>query len=646
MAEKEGFEPSQALRPLSVFETDPFNRLGISPFRYYIMVFIFSNWTQAGNPQLRNQLPKYIILERFTMFIAIFPTLPVSPLLQDFFLGAIIILVTMIFILMFRHHDMRRHHLTLAKVYSYRIYSINIDTGNVTYFDKNNPRNIKTSNLDQFLKQYDAEDYYRVQTWLLNLIDIKKTNSWHLEVRATINSSKKTYFSVLEVTNVDYKTKTIHLNSYILRYLSPKKGMARRYSSNVISVEEANHRLQKTASNRGATYLIRFFYRKYSGNTGTYISAVFLKKLKDTITNYMGMGLYLVEQEATEIVLLETKNLSANEHRQIAHSIAHTIVKNLEISGLKEEVAFTIGVVENKYFPHHFEELLHHARLMANRAEKSSTLVEIFDQNQSYNEISVKTVELEVVDIIKSRKYEILFRPILDLGNYEISGYFSKIVINSTLTNNRLELSSLANDSESYRELLSNISRQLLTTFTGGRQTENQRVFIQASIHENNFILKSLAMMKRAKESHIVLLFDEIEINDWEANFDTISKLIHSYKDKGLETALAFKDMHLLLDKDIYGLFDYYVLDSRMTADILTDDRLRLEAHSLIDTLKEFTHPVIATDMADLDSVELMANFEVAGVSAECLGGYSSSLPTIEPKVIGRIKQFEVVKKN
>ena len=31
MAEKEGFEPSRDLRLLSVFETDPFSLLGISP---------------------------------------------------------------------------------------------------------------------------------------------------------------------------------------------------------------------------------------------------------------------------------------------------------------------------------------------------------------------------------------------------------------------------------------------------------------------------------------------------------------------------------------------------------------------------------------------------------------------------------------
>ena len=33
MAEKEGFEPSRDFRPLPVFETSPFSRLGISPYK-------------------------------------------------------------------------------------------------------------------------------------------------------------------------------------------------------------------------------------------------------------------------------------------------------------------------------------------------------------------------------------------------------------------------------------------------------------------------------------------------------------------------------------------------------------------------------------------------------------------------------------
>lgn len=36
LAEKKGFEPLQDLHPLSVFETDPFSRLGISPARVII----------------------------------------------------------------------------------------------------------------------------------------------------------------------------------------------------------------------------------------------------------------------------------------------------------------------------------------------------------------------------------------------------------------------------------------------------------------------------------------------------------------------------------------------------------------------------------------------------------------------------------
>ena len=40
LAEKKGFEPLQDLHPLAVFETAPFDRLGISPF---VIIAYFSD---------------------------------------------------------------------------------------------------------------------------------------------------------------------------------------------------------------------------------------------------------------------------------------------------------------------------------------------------------------------------------------------------------------------------------------------------------------------------------------------------------------------------------------------------------------------------------------------------------------------------
>ena len=38
-----GFEPMQDLHPLAVFETAPFDRLGISPFVYYNTIYRYTN---------------------------------------------------------------------------------------------------------------------------------------------------------------------------------------------------------------------------------------------------------------------------------------------------------------------------------------------------------------------------------------------------------------------------------------------------------------------------------------------------------------------------------------------------------------------------------------------------------------------------
>jgi|GEM_PF-1264359 len=586
-------------------------------------------------------MPKSVFLIDF------FPDLPLSPLLQTVFLAAVLTLsLILVFLIVWNRRRRFHRQETLSKIYTYRVYTIYLDTNKVVYFDRTNPRKIKTSDIDTFLKQYAAEDYYRVSNWLKQLANPKKETPWHLEAQAVLRQSKRTMFSVLETVKVDAEAKIIHLNSFLLRYLTPRKGRKQHRGSNVITLPEANHRLEKSQANRGATYLIRFFYKKYQGNTGMYISSVFLKKLKDKITAFLSMGLYLVEQEASEIVLLEMKNLTTNEHMQIAHSLAHTIVKYLEVSGLKDDISYAIGVVENKFFPHNFEELLHHARLMADLAERRDTIIAIYDRNQSFTEMSAKAVELEIVDIIKARKYEIKFRPIVDVSDYQIKAYFSAINIMSALTSSRFELTRLSQDSESSRELLSNVARQILNLFVEKRTADWQMLFFPASVYERLFILKSLAMMKKMKDAHIILVFDEVEINEWEANMAVITQMIGTFKEKGFGVAIAFSDMHLLLDNDIYKLFDYYILDHRMTSDILANDRQRINVHALIEILQKFKRPIIATDMSEMAGVELMASFGVGLLSADCLSPFATDIASLETKVLNRIRQFEHGKKN
>ncbi len=583
------------------------------------------------------------------MLIAIFPQLPISPVLQDVFaLIAILLLVLAIVGPLYKMAMRRRYDSALSQTYNYRIFAIDFDLNKVTYFDKKNPRNLKTSDIDYFLKQYRDEDLYRVKNWLMQLLDEKANTPWHLEAQAIMRVSNRAYFSVLEVTKIAYQQKIIHLNSYLLQYLSPRRGPSQNHRFNVIGIDEANRRLQKSQGNRGATYVIRFFYKKYQGNTGNYISPIFLKKLKDKITNFLGVGLFLIEQEEPEIILLETKNITTNEHRQIAHSIAHTIVRNLEVSGLKEEVSFTVGVVENKYFPHQFQALLEHARLMAGQAEKAESMVAIYDQNQNYSEITARAIDLEVIDILKSRKFDIVYQPILNLEKYDTDAYLVTISINSTLTSDIMKLCQMAGDSSDCRELMSGMAKQILIDFTSERTNPDQAMFFPASVYANSFITKSLAMMKRAREANIVLVFDEMEINDFDTSLDVITQMMKGYHDRSMKTALTFSNVHLLLDNDIYALFDYYILDQDLTSEIVADNRQRVDVHGLIETLKKFDRPIIATGMSDLESVELLASFEVIGVAGDAIAPAAAELPKIDTKTktITRIRQFENTKKN
>jgi hypothetical protein len=50
--------------------------------------------------------------------------------------------------------------------------------------------------------------------------------------------------------------------------------------------------------------------------------------------------------------------------------------------------------------------------------------------------------------------------------------------------------------------------------------------------------------------------------------------------------------------------------------------------------------------MFDLEGVEILANFEVDNMSADCIAPYGTELGAIESKILNRTRQFEIIKKN
>ena len=112
---------------------------------------------------------------------------------------------------------------------SLRVYIVDAKNDRVRYFNRSRLHRKKTSSITAFYNQFPARERNRVITWIGDLLDNVENTPRYLEVNVLFNYNKKSYFSILQVTKVDYTKSVIYLESYILKYMYAKKSKDTNY---------------------------------------------------------------------------------------------------------------------------------------------------------------------------------------------------------------------------------------------------------------------------------------------------------------------------------------------------------------------------------------------------------------------------------
>ena len=113
---------------------------------------------------------------------------------------------------------------------------------------------------------------------------------------------------------------------------------------------------------------------------------------------------------------------------------------------------------------------------------------------------------------------------------------------------------------------------------------------------------------------------------------------LRTYKVKGYEIALKLADKDLLLNSTVYDMFDFFILDEKMTHDINTNSRRRLQMRSLIEKLLKYNKPIIATDLQNWNAVELVIKSGIHYVASETISPSDEMILPISQKNLNKIK--------
>ncbi len=533
------------------------------------------------------------------------------------------LLLILFAILLFVSSYKKRHHMSKLKAKKRQCYIFKIDFENsqVTYFERTNPSkqvNVELEGFYQHILNPRDRDIFR--GWLEGLL----SDNRNLLTEITINLDGRQIIPLyFTVDSINTSQRIIHLSSYSVEYLN----------------ENVNkHRYILTPVNESRGVQISSVFTKKSVNNGFLLFVRFFaldKRLDETRKSSMSNELkqvcflYLKEKRTRlriefdddySFVIYDTGANNLLEMQRTVMSLIKLLNSRLEINSYQEIFNFSIGAVETKYFADG-KKCLDTARIKSMSAERQYNKIDWFHPGESVDTIGTEVWEQELDLALKGKKRErrlrFLYQPlVLYASTPRMYGYITSCEPENSEFHNMDEMRIKANEYNRSQELLTVVCRTLINKFYNevvkrfiGTESENDlRLFIPISSYDRDLIAKVLTDVRHAKECHIVIVFDEDDMNDMVArNYEDAIKSLSNIKKRKYELAICFHDSNLTWANGVYEVFDYFMIDKAVTS-----GKESLDSSSMVKKLSAklvgFHKPMIALDMESKSMIQIMIN--------------------------------------
>ena len=529
---------------------------------------------------------------------------------------------------------------------STRIFAIDVKNNVVTFFNRSDMKDKREMDFSSFCFHFHPNDTDKVKEWILSIMENPKTCDQYLEADVVVNRGKATYFSLLKLIKYDPKVGVIHIESHILRYITPSNFSPSKSNvlTGVVKRSVMKNIITKGKSLRGFTYAIRFFYVRQKALTNEKIERYMMMTLKNEVYPYASnkhMPRQIIDDSGNEVLLFDTRIQSRDEAMQLAASISHSLKKCIGVNGYNDSVNFAIGVVENAQYYQDFDMIVQKAQEACITAQQNGQDVFIYQKSRGPMSQELNKFNQEVDKLLDNSNLRYLYRPIIDSSRTGSAiGYFEYVRAYGSPFASFAEMSKYAARVGRNRELFANVARTVIPKFASEKPNQNCRLFLSVSMMDIDVMAEILPQIPQSKDIRLVLVFDEQEVNENASQLDLLNTSLNKLRELGYEIALLLQDKNLLLDKSVYTNFDYFVVGAAMMGEIKKDSRVRLSIHTLIEQLLQFSQPIIATDLEGWQAVELIIKSGIFVVSSEAISPSNDMLLPVERKKVAKLNDM------
>lgn len=527
-----------------------------------------------------------------------------------------------------------------------KIYMLDLINNTVLCFSRSRIREKQTGGIDIFYQQFHPSERERIIQWFYDLLADKPDTPTYLEadiIGVQGGQKKHPFFLLLQVYKIDREHKRIYLESTILRSAHPRvKIRKRRHYPTMITTEARMRTYFERNKDRlkGTTTLFRFYKLNYHQTSTIPLEHHLAVVLQDKLIGFLGNGRYLLAYSDVEIAVFDVKSIGRSTALEIARSIAGEMAAYLDINGLKENYSFSIGIVENNGPFNDYDSLIEAARTAAILAEESGKKIAFYEGGLHSTPSENKIFSEELERLIKQRKVNVTYRPVVDVVKGEAMGYLTYLEPYDSLFNNLIELREYAYKTDQHKELFSLLGKKAIPRFYAQRGDKKQRLFFPVSVIDDFAINKLLSRVNHSKDVRIVLTFAEEELGYSINNIEVFSERLNNYLQLGHEVALLIQDATLTMPSSVYRQFDYFIIDHRMVKRLKTDERRRTHLSSALEKLIRYNKPIIITDLDNWATIQLVIQMGITLISSEEISPRSEMILPIENKKIKRLNSF------
>ena len=527
-----------------------------------------------------------------------------------------------------------------------RIYIIDVKKNKIVQLNKSDMGNKITYDLFSFYTSFHPNDSERVKNWIFQICVNPKTAGEYLEADILLNNSKKLCFTLLRLLDYNPQTGLIHLESHILKYITPnnapKKKNDNRTPTGIVKRSQIQSIINHNKSLSGYSFCIRFFYTRQKIISNDKIERYMIMNLKNTIYPYASnpkLPRQILDNGDSELFIFDLRLSNRESAMQLANSISVSIKKQMEVNGFSGFINFAIGIVENGQFYQNYDMIEEKVREACISGQTNGNEIVFYQRNANANSDMVKYNE-QIDHLLHDGVLRYLFRPIVNAKSSQTIGYFEYVKAYDSPFSSFSEMSKYASRINKNLDLFALVAKNVIMKFNSERQSSNMSLFLSVSMIDINNINSIIGQIPYHNKVDIVLVFDEQEVNENSHNTELLISTLTSLKNSGFDLALSLKDKNLLLDDKVYFLFHYFVVGSAMMEEVKHNNRIRLSLYTLIESLLKYGRPIIATDLEGWQAVELIIKSGISYVSSDVIAPSNDMLLPVEKKKMEKVVQM------